>query len=58
METDISAAKDVYRIPAVTQSWILYSAKCNKLLPYPFRTVVLYFRIIILFYVITNFFNL
>lgn len=36
LESDISAAKDLYEIPAVTQNWILYSVKCNKLLPYPF----------------------
>ena len=35
VENDISAAKDIYEIPAVTQEWILYSVKCNKLLPYP-----------------------
>lgn len=35
LENDISAAKDIYEIPAVTQNWILYSVKCNKLLPYP-----------------------
>ncbi|KAF3426357.1 hypothetical protein E2986_06497 [Frieseomelitta varia] len=33
LENDISAAKDIYEIPAVTQNWILYSVKCNKLLP-------------------------
>ena len=33
VENDISAAKDIYEIPAVTQEWILYSVKCNKLLP-------------------------
>lgn len=33
LENDISAAKDLYEIPAVTQNWILYSIKCNKLLP-------------------------
>ncbi|XP_014473474.1 PREDICTED: PAX-interacting protein 1 [Dinoponera quadriceps] len=33
LENDISAAKDLYEIPAVTQNWILYSVKCNKLLP-------------------------
>lgn len=37
LENDISAAKDLYEIPAVTQNWILYSVKCNKLLPYPFH---------------------
>jgi len=36
LENDISAAKDLYEIPAVTQNWILFSVKCNKLLPYPF----------------------
>lgn len=36
LESDISAAKDLYEIPAVTQNWILCSVKCNKLLPYPF----------------------
>lgn len=35
LENDISAAKDIYEIPAVTQNWILYSVRCNKLLPYP-----------------------
>lgn len=33
LENDISQAKDIYEIPAVTQNWILYSVKCNKLLP-------------------------
>ncbi|XP_011057373.1 PREDICTED: PAX-interacting protein 1-like [Acromyrmex echinatior] len=33
LENDISAAKDLYEIPAVTQNWILFSVKCNKLLP-------------------------
>ncbi|XP_011867303.1 PREDICTED: PAX-interacting protein 1 [Vollenhovia emeryi] len=33
LENDISEAKDLYQIPAVTQDWILYSVKCNKLLP-------------------------
>ena len=37
LESDISASKDLYEIPAVTQNWILYSAKCKKLLPYPFK---------------------
>ena len=36
LENDISAAKDLYEIPAVTQNWVLFSVKCNKLLPYPF----------------------
>jgi len=36
LENDISEAKDLHRIPTVTQNWILYSVKCNKLLPYPF----------------------
>ena len=36
VENDISAAKDLYEIPAVTQDWILYSVKCKRLLPYPF----------------------
>lgn len=38
-ENDISAAKDLYEIPAVTQNWILYSVKCNKLLPYPLTRI-------------------
>ncbi|KAI4477916.1 hypothetical protein M0804_012396 [Polistes exclamans] len=33
LENDISVAKDLYEIPAVTQNWILLSVKCNKLLP-------------------------
>ncbi|XP_024871465.1 PAX-interacting protein 1-like isoform X2 [Temnothorax curvispinosus] len=33
LENDISEAKELYDIPAVTQNWILYSVKCNKLLP-------------------------
>lgn len=45
LENDISEAKDLYEIPAVTQNWILYSVKCNKLLPYPFMKD-LYFNIL------------
>lgn len=37
LENDISEAKDLYEIPAVTQDWVLYSVKCKKLLPYPFK---------------------
>lgn len=48
LENDISEAKDLYEIPAVTQNWILYSVKCNKLLPYPF-TRDYYFNINILY---------
>lgn len=33
LENDISQAKDIYEIPAVTQNWVLCSVKCNKLLP-------------------------
>lgn len=47
LENDISEAKDLYEIPAVTQNWILYSVKCNKLLPYPFtKNLYLYFNIL------------
>lgn len=46
IENDISAAKDLYEIPAVTQNWVVYSAKCQKLLPYPFlKWTILIFRI-------------
>lgn len=44
LENDISQAKDIYEIPAVTQNWVLCSVKCNKLLPYPF-TQNYYFKI-------------
>lgn len=35
-ESDVSMAKELYEIPVVRQDWILYTAKCKKLLPYPF----------------------
>ena len=35
-ENDISAAKDIYMIPAVTLEWVLFSVRSKKLLPYPF----------------------
>lgn len=41
LESDISEAKDLNEIPAVTQDWILYSVKCNKLLPYPIMLSIL-----------------
>lgn len=49
LENDISQAKDLYEIPAVTQNWILYSVKCNKLLPYPSKKNII---LIILFAVV------
>lgn len=36
-ENDISEAKDLYEVPAVSQNWVLFSAHCRKLLPYPFK---------------------
>jgi len=35
-ESDISSAKDLYEVPAVTQQWVIRSTECGKLLPYPF----------------------
>ncbi|KAG8236104.1 hypothetical protein J437_LFUL000466 [Ladona fulva] len=33
VENDVSQAEDLYEVPAVTQYWVLLSAKCKKLLP-------------------------
>lgn len=49
LESDISAAKDLYEIPAVTLNWVLYSVKCNKLLPYPFINIHFF---ILMFYLL------
>lgn len=35
-ESDISDANDLYEVPAVISDWVVLSAKCGKLLPYPF----------------------
>lgn len=35
-ENELADAKDLYEVPAVTHDWVIFSAKCNKLLPYPF----------------------
>lgn len=40
-ENDISDAKDLYEVPAVTPYWVLLSAFCNKILPHPF--IAIYF---------------
>lgn len=36
VDTDITDANELYEVPAVSQQWVSYSAKCKKLLPYPF----------------------
>lgn len=36
-ENDISDAKDLYEVPAVSPYWVLLSSFCKKLLQYPFK---------------------
>lgn len=35
-ENEVSEAKDVFEVPAVTQDWVSMSVYCNRILPYPF----------------------
>jgi hypothetical protein len=37
-ESEISEAKDIYEIQSVTWKWIILSARCGTLLPYPLNT--------------------
>lgn len=54
-ESEISEAKDIYEIQSVTWKWIILSARCGTLLPYPFHLdndvlVSLYFAKIMFFF--------